>query len=70
MPTRDYDTWKTSPPEPKAIAKCAHCECDLYADGDYVHDRNENEWFCDTDCFLEKLRDAGDLVTETIDNES
>jgi hypothetical protein len=67
---RDYDTWKTSPPEPKAIAKCAYCGGDLYADGDYVHDRNENEWFCDTDCFLEKLRDAGDLVTESIEHES
>jgi hypothetical protein len=67
---RDYDTWKTSPPEPKVVGRCHYCDGDLYADGDYVHDRNENEWFCDTDCFLEKLRDAGDLVTETIDNDA
>jgi hypothetical protein len=62
----DLDRWLTTPPEPKVVGKCAHCDAELYANCGYVHDRNENEWYCDTDCFVAKLREADDLVTDTI----
>jgi hypothetical protein len=64
--SRDYDTWKTTPPEPTIVGKCAHCDAELYSLCEYVHDYNEDEWFCDDDCFVKKLREAGDLVTEVI----
>lgn len=66
---RDYDTWKTTPPEPTVIGKCTHCDGDLYAGCDYVHDRVEDEWYCDDICFLHQRREAGDLVTKTINEE-
>lgn len=62
----DYDTWKTSPPEPRIVGKCARCDGELYANITYTHDRNEDEWFCDDECFVEKLREAGDLVDTEI----
>lgn len=63
---RDYDTWKTSPPEPRIVGYCDHCDAELYANCEYTHDRNESEWFCDIACFIEKLCDSGDIVTEVI----
>jgi hypothetical protein len=66
MPPRDYDTWKTTPPEPTIVSKCAYCDAELYADCDYVHHHDEDEWFCDDDCFVKKLRDGGELTTGVI----
>lgn len=63
---RDYDTWKTTPPEPNIAGKCAGCDADLYAGCDYVKDRVDSEWYCDTDCYVERLREAGDLASEVI----
>jgi hypothetical protein len=60
----DYDRWKTTPPEPTVVGKCDDCDAELYVHTAYVHDRNEDEWFCDVDCFISKLSNAGDLVTE------
>lgn len=70
MPPRDYDTWKTTPPEPRIVGKCAHCDAELYANCEYTHDRNEDGWFCDTECFVKKLREAGDLVDDEINVEN
>jgi hypothetical protein len=40
-----YDNWKTSPPEPKVVGKCAQCKEDIvegefvfHMDGDLVHE--------------------------------
>ena len=63
---RDYDTWKTTPPEPDIVGKCAYCDAELYAKCEYVQYRNDDEWFCDDDCFVKKLREEGELVTEVI----
>ena len=65
----DYDRWKTSPPpEPEVVGKCDYCRTELYVGCDYAHDRTEDEWFCDNDCFAQHKREIGDLVTETIIN--
>ncbi len=63
----NYDTWKTTPPEHSVIGKCACCDGDLYANCDYAHDRISEEWYCDDNCFLDHIRDNGDLVTEAIE---
>lgn len=62
----DYDTWKTTPPEPSVARECSYCQADLYVGCDYVHDRNNDEWYCDDNCFIEDLRDKGELVTEEV----
>jgi hypothetical protein len=68
MPTPNYDAWKTSPPEPDVVGKCAHCEADLYIGCEYAHDRNENEWYCGDTCYVDAKRESGDLVTEVVDD--
>jgi hypothetical protein len=59
--------YKTTPPEPTISGKCTHCDGDLYAGCDYVHERSEAEWYCDDECFVQARRKAGDLVTEAIE---
>jgi hypothetical protein len=54
------------PPEPAVAGKCAKCDADLYVGGDYLRDRRELEWYCDADCYVERLRDNGDLADETL----
>ena len=58
------DRWLTTPPEPDVIGECDYCGGDLYANCDYLHDRNDDEWFCDDECYLDKKREDGDLGTE------
>jgi hypothetical protein len=54
----EYDRWKTTPPpEPASVRLCAQCEADLFDGGEYVKDHNDGEWYCDTDCYFEKMRD-------------
>jgi hypothetical protein len=61
-----YDRWKTTPPaEPESVAFCANCEADLFDGGEYVHDLETGDWYCDTDCYFEKMRD--NIVTEVIE---
>ena len=66
----DYDTWKTSPPEPKVVGKCHYCGAELYENCEYTHDRNEDEWYCDDYCYVNKMCEAGDLVTEVKNNDA
>jgi hypothetical protein len=66
----DYDRWKTTPPEPDVVETCTYCGGELYDRCDYVHDRNEDEWFCDDNCFIEHKREIGDLATEVISNDA
>jgi hypothetical protein len=66
----DYDRWKTTPPEPTVVGKCEHCNAELYANCEYTHDRSDNEWFCDVECYVHQRLEAGDLVTETISNDA
>ena len=66
----DYDTWKTTPPEPDIVGKCDYCDDELYAGCDYLHDRNENEWFCGMNCYLDKRREGGDLAMEVINRDA
>jgi hypothetical protein len=66
----DYDRWKTSPLEPTVVGECAHCGAELYANCEYTHDRNENEWFCDDECYVEAYRECGSLATEVKSNDS
>jgi hypothetical protein len=66
----DYDRWKTTPPEPDVAGYCRYCDAELYAGCEYVHDRSEQEWFCDDDCYVKKQRDNGEIVTEVISNDA
>jgi hypothetical protein len=66
---RDYDTWKTSPPEPNVVGECRYCGVELYDGCEYVHDRNDDEWYCDDECCVNHLRHKGDIVTESIEND-
>ncbi|PFP30214.1 hypothetical protein COJ96_05735 [Bacillus sp. AFS073361] len=59
----EFDRWKTTPPaEPASVRLCAHCEGDLFEGGEYVKDLVEGEWYCDTDCYFEKMRDNTTLA--------
>lgn len=49
----NYDSWKTTPPEEKPVAKCDICGCDLY-EGDYLTDIQGEKW-CD-DCLADVRR--------------
>lgn len=50
----NYDDWKTAPPnDPKPVAQCDICGCDLY-EGDYLTDFAGEKW-CD-ECLKEIRR--------------
>lgn len=66
----DYDRWLTTPPDPDVVGKCANCGDELYARCEYVRDRCDDEWYCSDACYVEKRREAGDLVTEVISNDA
>lgn len=59
-----YDRWLTTPPEPDVIGECDSCGADFYAGCEYVLDTYSDEWFCDDNCYIEKLRYEGGLVTD------
>jgi hypothetical protein len=62
----DYDRWKTSPPlEPDVAGKCAKCEADLYEGCEYTYDALDGEYYCDSDCFFDKMRD--NMTTKVIE---
>jgi hypothetical protein len=62
----EYDRWKTTPPpEPESVRLCANCEGDLFEGGEYVRDLIDDEWYCDTDCYFEKMRE--NITTEVIE---
>jgi hypothetical protein len=46
---RDYDTWKTTPPEPETVGSCAECRNEIYAGEEILVTVNDEK--IHTDCW-------------------